>query len=82
MIFKDNRIYDALKWFVLVGAGALSALISGLGLLYGFDSHLIVGTIGLISAFIGAVIGVSGNKYEELRDKQPDEEDANNENGF
>lgn len=59
----SNRIYDVIKWFCLTVSPALCSLIAGLGVLYNFDSAIIVGTISLITAFIGAIIGISSVSY-------------------
>lgn len=77
MILK-NGWYDKLKWIVITGSPALIALISGLGALYGFDTKLITGTIGLVTAFIGALIGVGSIKYQR---QQKELNEPNDENG-
>lgn len=59
----SNKLYDILKWIVITLSPALIALITGLGMLYGFDASIITGTIALITTFIGALIGVSSIKY-------------------
>ena len=61
----NNKVYDALKWLCITISPALCALITGLGLLYGFQTELIVGTITLVTAFIGTVIGVSSVNYNK-----------------
>lgn len=78
MIFKNSKIYDALKWGVLVLTDALITLITTLGVLYNFDSAIIVGTIAAISTFIGALIGVSSNAYKKVQNKPT----SNDENGM
>lgn len=67
MIFKNSKVYDALKWCVLVLTDALITLITTLGGLYHFDSAIIVGTIAAISTFIGAIIGLSSNAYKKAQ---------------
>ena len=79
MIFKNNKVYDVLKWFALSGVGVISTFIIGLGLLYGFDTHYIVGTLELVGALIGGLIGVSGIKYQNAKKKDAESGD---ENGF
>ena len=61
----NNKIYDVLKWLVIVVSPALCALITGLGLLYGFQTEVIVGTITLVTAFVGTVIGISSVNYKK-----------------
>ena len=60
-----DKLYDILKWVVVIFLPALSTAIFGLGELYGFDSHLICGTIAIVCTFIGALIGVSTYKYNK-----------------
>ena len=58
-----DKVYDALKWIVLIFVPALITFISGLGVLFGFDTTIIVGVIGLVATFIGSLIGVSTRNY-------------------
>ena len=64
----NNKVYDVLKWAVITGSPALCALITGLGLLYGFQTEIIVGTITLVTAFVGTVIGISSVNYKKSND--------------
>lgn len=65
-----DKIYDALKWIVLIFVPALITFISGLGVLFGFDSTIIVGVIGLVATFIGSLIGVSTKKYYDEKERK------------
>ena len=65
----SNKVYDLLKWILLVAVAPTIALITGLGELYGFDTTLIVGTISLVATFLGALLGVSNVKYNKRVDK-------------
>ena len=60
----SNKVYDFLKWFLLVAVAPSIALITGLGELYGFDTNMVVGTISLVATFLGAVLGVSNVTYK------------------
>lgn len=64
----SNKIYDILKWILLVAVAPTIALITGLGELYGFDTTVIVGTISLFATFFGALLGVSNVKYKKRVD--------------
>ena len=64
----NNKVYDVLKWILLVAVAPTIALITGLGELYGFDTTLIVGTISLVATFLGALLGVSNVKYNKRVD--------------
>ena len=61
----SNKLYDILKWTLLVGVAPTIALITGLGELYNFDATLIIGTISLIATFLGAVTGISNISYKK-----------------
>lgn len=61
----NNKLYDILKWVLLVGVAPTIALITGLGELYNFDTTLIIGTISLIATFLGAVTGISNINYKK-----------------
>ena len=55
----NNKLYDILKWTLLVGVAPTIALITGLGELYNFDTTLVIGTISLVATFLGAITGIS-----------------------
>lgn len=65
-----DKIYQILKWIVLIFVPALITFISGLGVLFGFDSTIIVGVIGLVATFIGSLIGVSTKNYYKEKEKK------------
>lgn len=60
-----NKQYDIIKFILFTVVPALTTLIGGLGMLYEFDVTQIVTLIGLVSAFVGAVTGLSSNKYNK-----------------
>lgn len=61
----SNKVYDILKWILLVAVAPTITLITGLGELYGFDTTIIVGTISLLATFFGAILGVSNYNYKK-----------------
>lgn len=63
----SNKVYDSLKWILLVGIAPTITLINGLGKLYNFDTTLIVGTISLIATFLGAITGISNIRYHSKK---------------
>ena len=69
VVTMSNKVYDILKWVLLVAVAPTIALITGLGELYGFDTTLIVGTISLVATFLGALLGVSNVKYNKRVDE-------------
>lgn len=61
----NNKIYDILKWVLLILTPAVELLITTLGGLYNFDTKLINGTISAVATFLGALIGVSSSNYNK-----------------
>ena len=70
VISMSNKVYDVMKWILLVAVAPTIALITGLGELYGFDTTVIVGTISLFATFFGALLGVSNVKYNKRVDNK------------
>lgn len=74
----SNKVYNVLKWIVITFMPAAMALVAGLGIYFDFDSNTIVGVMGLVTTFIGALIGVSSITYAKaqaaLEDEEEDEE--------
>jgi F420-0:gamma-glutamyl ligase-like protein len=61
-----NKTYDTLKFLVTVFAPALTALIAGLGLAGLIpNSEVIVTVIGLVTVFVGRLIGISSENYNK-----------------
>lgn len=64
MILPD-KVYDILKWILIVFTPALITLISTLGVIYGFNTEVITLTIGAIATFIASLIGISNVNYKK-----------------
>lgn len=64
MILND-KVYNILKWTLLILVPALMTLISTLGTIYNFDSKILTATIGAFSTFVGAIIGISNINYNK-----------------
>lgn len=65
MILPD-KWYSILKWFCLIFTPALITLLSTIFALYHIPNvEIVTGTIGAISTFIGALIGVSTKAYNK-----------------
>ncbi len=70
MIFKNSKVYDILKWIALVVLPALSTLYIGLGQFWNIPyPSQIAGTIMLVDAFLGALLGISSIQYAKKEDK-------------
>ena len=66
MILPD-KVYNVLKWFLITFVPALLVLIETLGVIYGYDTQVIVLTISAIATFLGALIGISNNNYNKKK---------------
>lgn len=63
-MLMSNKTYDILKWIAQILLPALGALYFGLAKIWGFPYGTeIVGTISLVDAFLGALLGISSNLY-------------------
>lgn len=60
----SNKQYDKAKQFLLMIVPGATALISGIGALYGFSTDKITGTIALLAVFGGIVINYIAGKYD------------------
>ena len=62
----SNKTYDVLKWITMVVLPSLGALYSALSALWGFPyAEPIVGTIAALTAFLGAILGISNSQYKK-----------------
>lgn len=76
MIFKNSKTYDVLKYTALVALPAVATLYFALSSIWGLPyGEQIVGTITAIDAFLGALLQISNNKYNEIAQEFEDEEE-------
>lgn len=68
----NNKTYDTLKWVLTIVVPATIGLIVKLGNLYHFDTDLIIGTIGAIATFVGAIFIRSSVNYNKMLDEYDD----------
>lgn len=66
MILPD-KVYNVLKWVLITFVPALLVLIESLGVIYGYDTQVVVLTISAIATFFGALIGVSNANYNKSK---------------
>lgn len=60
----SNKVYDILKWIALVVLPALASLYIGLGQFWTIPyPEQIAGTIMLVDAFLGTILGISSINY-------------------
>ncbi len=59
-----NKVYDTLKWVVMILLPALATLYAALGAIWGFPYvQEITTTITAVTAFLGALLGISSVQY-------------------
>lgn len=61
----NNKVYDVLKWSLMIFVPAVITLIGTLGKIYNFDTEIIVLTISAIATFLGAITGISNYNYKK-----------------
>lgn len=61
----NDKLYDFLKWFLILFIPALNILIVSLGTIYKFDAEVIVLTISAFATFLGAITGISNINYKK-----------------
>lgn len=61
----NNKIYNILKWGLMIFVPALTTLIGTLGQIYNFDTETIILTITAISTFLGVITGISNYNYKK-----------------
>lgn len=62
----NNKVYDILKWIVIVALPATTTLWLALASIWGWPySEAIGATLAAITVFLGALIGVSSIKYNK-----------------
>lgn len=64
----SNKVYDVLKFIAQIVLPALGTLYFALASIWGFPyGEQIVGTITAVDAFLGAILGISTAKYNEIQ---------------
>ena len=70
----SNKAYDILKYLVTIGLPAVTTLWLTLASIWGFPYAEPIGaTLGAITVFLGALIGVSSAKYKALNEVSKDD---------
>ena len=67
----SNKVYDILKWIALVVLPALATFYVGLGQIWTNIPYpaQISGTIMLVDALLGTILGISSIQYAKKGDK-------------
>ena len=64
--FLPDKIYDILKWIVLVFLPALTTLVGVIGSVYGWANlESILTIMTAVTTFLGAILGVSTAQYNQ-----------------
>lgn len=62
----SNQTYDILKWLAQIFLPAVGALYFGLANIWNLPlAEEVVGTISVIDAFLGALLGISSYNYKK-----------------
>lgn len=61
----SNKVYDILKYSLMMFIPALITLIGTLGKIYDFETETIVLTISALATFVGAITGISNINYKK-----------------
>lgn len=66
MIFKNNKVYDALVWIAQIFLPATGGLYVALAEIWGFPcSKEVAGTVLAIDTFLGALLKISNEAYKK-----------------
>ena len=61
----NDKVYNVLKWGLIIFIPALITLLGTLGQIYNFDTDKIVLTISAVSTFLGVITGISNYNYKK-----------------
>ena len=66
----SNKVYDILKWCVLVFIPAATTLYCGLSMIWGWPmAEQVAKTSALVCAFLGTILGISNLQYKSKGDE-------------
>lgn len=70
MVFKDEKWYQAAKWFITVVLPAITTLWLTLASIWNFPYAEPIGaTLGAITVFLAALLGIGSIRYQMLNEK-------------
>ena len=61
----SNKVYDVLKYALMIFVPAVITLLGTLGKIYNFETEIIVLTISAIATFVGTITGISSINYNK-----------------
>lgn len=63
----DNKLYDVLKWFVMIVLPALTTAYVGLAAVWGFPyAEEVAKTSAVVCTLLGALLGISTAEYNKV----------------
>ena len=66
MFSMSNKLYDVLKFIAQIVLPALATLYFGLAKIWNLPyAEQIIGTISIVDAFLGAILGISTYNYRK-----------------
>lgn len=73
-----NKVYDILKWVTMVGLPATTTLWLTLGSIWSWGDFVepVGATLGAVTVFLGALLGISSIQYAKSREVKAGEEDG------
>ena len=72
MMMLDNKVYDVLKWIVMIVIPALTTAYVGLSTIWGWPyADEVAKTSAVICTLLGALLGISTAQYNKV--EPPDE---------
>ncbi len=74
----SNKVYDILKWITMVGLPAVTTLWLTLGSIWNWGDFVepVGATLGAITVFLGAVLGISSINYAKTKSIEEGESDG------
>lgn len=66
MIFENSKVYDILRYIIVIGIPSVSTFICALSQIYGFDGNTIVLTLSAVGVLLGSLLQISSNRYAKL----------------
>jgi hypothetical protein len=71
----NDKVYEVLKWIVVIVLPAISTAYFGLAQIWGFPyAEQICGTLAIVETFIGTLIGVSTKAYRKEQSNGEDKD--------
>lgn len=65
----SNKLYDKIKYSLMIFIPAAITLIGTLGKIYSFETETIILTISAITTFVGTITGISSAKYKKMQEE-------------